>query len=149
MWFHMVHHTAKKLSGAHVSTSPFLSCEGQWHSIGLAWGSTASEMSSSDTSMTFLPRSASSITDFLVSVHHISHQSLHTAVLQQPTGCHLTGQIHSHVINKGQENVLIVKLKQKLISIVLSTTQNKKVQSNGVLSGLQPGDFQGACPHFP
>lgn len=122
MWFHMVHHTAKKLSSAHVSTSPFLSCEGQGRSRGLAWGSTASEMSSSDTSMTFLPQPASSITDFMVSVYHISHHPLHTAVLQQPTGYHLTGQIHSHVINKGQENVLIVKQKRKLISIVLSNS---------------------------
>lgn len=126
MWFHMVHHTAKKLSGAHVSTSPFLSCEDQWHSIGLAWGSTASEMSSSDTSMTFLPRSASSITDFMVSVYHISQHPLHTAVLQQPTGYHLTGQIHSHVINKGQENVLIVKQKRKLISIILSNSTKEE-----------------------
>lgn len=54
MWFHMVHHTAKKFTGAHVSISPFLSCEGQWCSMGLALGSTATEMSSYDSTLTFL-----------------------------------------------------------------------------------------------
>jgi hypothetical protein len=98
MWFHTLQHTAKKLSGAHVATSPLTSCEGKWCPVGL--------VSSYDTTLTSLQGlHLPSLTSY--SQYPTLHLILSTPqFLNSPQAIISCGRFkHSHIIKTCQENV--------------------------------------------